>query len=441
MLLTEVKIEKVEPSIVALDVEVSAQDVEQAVRAVYRDLMQRTNVSGFRKGKIPREILKQRVGSERIRREVVDRLVPPAYDQVIKEQNLEPLEQASIENVEFGEDQPLRFKARVMVKPEVALGEYKGVSALKSKVAVTDEEVEKQLERLREDHAAFEEVQERGIQNGDVVTMALEVYVDGVPHHEGRQTLRPFVVGENQLTPTIDDQLLGMKAEEERRFPVTYPPDFNDESLAGKDAEFFVRVVSVKQKVLPELNDAFAHAVGDEFNDLEQLRQHVRQRLTDLKQARAQEEARQQVIDRVVSSATVELPERLIERRAARKLRQVEEEFKRRGVTLEDIVQNSRITLDELRRRYRAEAERELQQELVLEAVAKQEGIAVEPQELESELVALAEALKQDVEQVRQQATENGTILVIESSVRERKAAEWLVSAAHVTEDEEATSG
>jgi trigger factor len=437
MQLTQVTVEKVESSLVAMEVEISAQDVEQAVKAVYRDLAQRTPIPGFRKGKAPKEILKRHAGVERFRRAVVDRLIPPAYDQVVKDQNLVPLEQASVENVEFDEGKPLRFKARVLVKPEVTLGAYKGIPVLKPKVTVTDEEIEQQLSALRESHADFNSVEERGIQKGDVVTIELEVYLGGELYKEGRQTLRPFVVGDNALTPSVDDSLIGMRAGEERRFPVTYPPDFNDAELAGKEAEFLVHVVSVREKIVPALTDEFAKEVSEDLNTVDELREWVRQRLTELKAAQAAEQVRQQVVNAVVANAVVDVPDRLVERRATRKWRDVEQELERRRLTLEDFARFRNVTMDELRAEYRAEAERELRQELVLEAVAQRENITVTPEEMQPQIEALARAMQQRPADLQAQMVATAMISAVESTVRERKTVDWLVSVADVKEEEE----
>ncbi|MCS6860410.1 MAG: trigger factor, partial [Abditibacteriales bacterium] len=253
--------------------------------------------------------------------------------------------------------------------------------------------------------------------------------------HEGRQTLRPLVVGNSALTPPIDDQIIGMKSGERRRFPVTYPPDFHDAALAGKDAEWLVHVVNIQEKVVPELTDEFARAVSEELNTVEELRERVRQRLMELKAAQAAEQVRQQVVDAVVANATVDVPARLIERRATRKWRDVEQELARRHLTLEDFARYRNVTVDALRAEYRAEAEREVRQELVLDAIAAQENITVTPEEMQPHIEALARAMQQPPTTLEAQMLATGTISAVASTVRERKTIDWLVSVADIQEE------
>ena len=429
--LTAITVEEPEQQVVALGIEVSAGTVRDRVRSVFRQLSREANIPGFRKGHAPKELLRRYLGAEKIRREVTDELVPAAYDQALKDKGIDPLERASIEIVEFGEDQPLKIKARVTVKPEVTLGEYTGVAIDQEKSAVTEGEIDEQLEALREAHAVLQEV-DRPLQKSDVVTGDLLVAVEDETKVRKRE-LGPLEIGTGNLVPPIDEQLLGASVGDERKFAVTYPDDYKDESLRGKNAEFTVTVTSVKEKLLPDLDDELAREVDAEFETLDALKTRIRERRQAAKDTEANIAARKKVVEAVVAGARLEFAPSWLDRRAEHRFQQLMQDLTQRSITLDEYLESQKKTTEEVKARLREEVERDSKRELVLAAIAKQEGVEIEAAEVDAELVALARSVGQDPRALADRMFRNGTLRALEVAVFERKVAEWLLSKANVT--------
>jgi trigger factor len=278
------------------------------------------------------------------------------------------------------------------------------------------------------------------LQAGDVVTGDLQVHVEDEDEVRRRE-LGPLEIGTDKLVPHIDDHLLGASVGEERRFTVTYPDDYNDQTLRGKNAEFTVTVTSVKEKLLPNVDDELAQAVDAEFATLDALKTRIRERLQANRDATAQIEARKKVVEAVVAGASLELAPGWVERRVEERMQRLLQELTQRSVSLDEYLESQKTTADEVKARFRAEVESDSRRELVLEAIAKKENIQVAADEVEAELAALARTLGQEPRALAERMFRTGSIRALELAVFERKIAEWLLNVANVTYGERPVSG
>ncbi len=375
MQLTNVTVEQVEPNLVLLDAEVAVQDVDDAVRQVYHELSKQVSVPGFRKGKIPKEILRQRLGRDAIRQEAITRLMPPAFASAVVETGIEPLEQVGIEIVDFDESSPFRFKTKVVTRPPVELGDYEHFEGIEpAQVEVTEEQFQQELEDLRRRYAKYEEPGDRGIQSGDAVWGTLSVTLAGEDKPSRVNTLRPFVVGNNSLSPSLDPHVMGLKTGETAEFVFTFPDDFPDEELAGKPARFKFDIGGFRERQLPDLDDSLAREIGS-FDTYEDLENALRRLLATDAATQATKKLEDQLIGQVVERSSLDLPELLVEKRSERRLRDLEEELKERKISLADYIENVGTTAEELREKMRDKVALDLRREFVLAAIAEKESL------------------------------------------------------------------
>jgi trigger factor len=420
----KVSTQELESSQVLLEIEVDPPRIERAVDQAYRRFASRLNVPGFRRGKAPRPIVERMVGRESLLEDAIEHLVPEVYQEAVGETGLKPIEQASVEVVET---EPLRIKATVPVRPEVRLGDYHRLQRELSVAEITEEQVQNVIDQLRDEHATWAPV-ERPVQYGDRIAMD----VHGAAGEEvisDRKDVE-YVVTEDALRPLpgFGAQLVGMQAGESKEFTLHVPDDYEDSDLAGKDAAFTVQVHWVKEKHLPELDDAFASTVGS-FGSVAELRERVESELKARAEATARRELQEGVIEAVVETAHLELPPQAIEREAERRRERLSNSLSQRGLTLEQyqrLVGKSAAELDE---EFRTGARRDLTRELVLDEVAEAEQIEVTPAEIEAEIREMAgdgaDAARLRKAFARPEARER-----VRNMVRERKAVERLVALA-----------
>lgn len=431
--LNDVRVERGEGGQVTMQIEVAPETVSQARGRVIKDLSRRLRVPGFRPGHIPPNIVRRQVGDESISQSVSDELVPAAYQAALQQTELQPLDRAQVDELSFDAfdaDKPLLFTARVVVRPEIELSEYKGLSATQPRVQVTDEDIERGLEELLSQRATLRDIEGRGAQEGDVLNAELRVFMDGEPHGDGEPgRLRAFVLGQSGFVPSIDEHLMGATLDEERRFPISYPEDFNDAELAGKEAEFAIKVTSLKERVTPELNDEFAQAVG--LENVAAVRERMQAAIQEGRERESQEAVRRSVATAAVEGAQFETPQTLVESRMARRLQNVEHELAQRGGTLDDYLQATEKTREDFDAEVRGEVEAEVRQELVLDEIARREGMEASPEELENHYRQVAAAMNQPVEEVVKRLD----IETARASILQRKAVDYLVENATVNEE------
>lgn len=394
-------VEKLEKNRVILEVEVEAPKLEQALDKAYRKLVKQVNIPGFRKGRVPRFILERFLGKEPLYHEAIEIVVPPAYQEAVEETQIEPIDHPELEIVQMEEGRPLIFKATVEVKPEVKLGQYKGLTVHRPEVKVTEEDIEAFLKGLQERFAELKDVEEGTVEEGDMVYLDFQGQVDGQVYPELKGENYPLEIGSDTFLPGFAAQLIGARIDEEREIKVTLPDNYYQEQLAGKEAIFTVRVRGIKRKHLAPIDDEFARDVG-EFENLEELKEDIRERLEARQRQRAEAEVRSQVVNQAVENAEVELPGVLVERRIGLLINDLAWRLQAQGLTLDKLLERSGKTIDQLKEEFRPRAEKDVKTDLVLEAIAKAEGITATQEDIDREIKKMAEYFKETPEKVKE---------------------------------------
>lgn len=394
-------VEKLESNRVVLEVEVEAPQLAKALDRAYRKLVRQVNIPGFRRGKAPRFILERYLGKESLYHEAIDMVIPEAYRQAVEETKIEPIDHPQVEIVQAEEGQPLIFKATVEVKPEVVLGKYKGVEVHKPEVKVTEEDVEQYLKGLQERYAELKDAEDGTVREGDIAFIDFQGFIEGREYPGLKGENYPLEIGSGTFIKDFEAQLVGAKVDEEREVKVTFPEGYFRKELAGKDAVFRVKIRAIKRKHLLPLDDEFAKDVS-EFETLDELKADIRTRLEKQREEWAKAEVRRQVVEKVVEDAQVEVPQVLVERRIDRLIEDFALRLHSQGSSLEKFMERTGKDIFKLREDFRPQAERQVKTELVLEAVAKQEGLTATPEEIDREIQEMARVLKKDPLEVRE---------------------------------------
>lgn len=426
-----VRLERVEKNKVRLEVEVEKDKVNAAIAQAIRSLSRRVNIPGFRRGHVPRPVLEMRLGKETIYDEALEILVPEAYNQAVAEQGLDPIDKPQVEVVKIEEGHPLIFKATVEVKPEVKLGEYKGLPVTRRKVEVSEEQVEAVLKDLQERHATFSASEEPAAV-GDLLMVDYEATVDGEPFEGNRAENMPLVLGTPGYVPGLSKGLEGARKGEVREVKVNLPADFRVSEVAGREAIFKVTIKEVHKKNLAPLDDEFAKDVS-EFSTLAELKENIRKRLTEATEARVREDMENQVVRAAVDRAEVEVPEVLVNRRAHTLLHNFAHELEHRGLTLEKYCEIKETTPEKVEEEFKPVAREQVKTELVLDAIAKAENLTVEPEKVTAGLDAMAAGQK-DADKLKQVWEQDGTRAALERNLLREAAIAFLLAQANVTE-------
>lgn len=427
--------ERIEKNTVLLEVEVDADQFARAVDRAYRKLVKKVNIPGFRPGRAPRFILERHIGKQALLEEAVEMLVPEAYYQAVKDTGIEPVAQPQLELVQVEEGKPVIFKARVVVKPEVELGQYTGIEVTRPRVEITPEDVERELKKLQERYARLISLDEGTVQKGDYVTIDYEGRVDGEPFEGGQGTDFTLEVGAAGLLPGIEDQLVGTAVGETKEITTRFPDDYPRPELSGREAVFTVTVKALKRKELAPLDDEFAKDVS-EFDTLEELKADIENKLKQAAEAKAKAEIRQAVLKKVTDNARVDIPEEMIASRLEEMVQGFERRLMLQGLTLEGYLQYNDLTLEQLKERLRPDAEETLKSMLVLDAIAKAEGIAATEEEIEAEIKRMAEDMRQDPAVVRKAVESQGQLESVTKLVTREKVLQFLVERAKIVEQE-----
>lgn len=422
--------EKIEKNRVTLEVQVEPQRVAQALQLVYRAIANRANIPGFRRGKAPRRLIENYFGREYLYNQALDRLIPEAYAAAVEQTKIEPIDQPEVELVQLEEGRPLVFKATVEVKPEVSLGEYKGIVAEKRVRPVTEADVDRYLENLRQHYARLVDLGEERLAAGDLAIIDYEGTVQGKPFSHSRAEGVAVEVGGPAPWPGFSTQLAGLRSGEEREIRVTLPQDYPQGELAGQEAVFHVRVREAKRRELSPLDDEFAKDVS-EFETLQELKQDIANRLREDALREAENRVREQVVAKAVEAASLEVPSTLVERRLRSLLADLEARLRQQGLTLEEYLRLTDGKMEDVQAGLRAEAEATVRRELVLEAIAQREGLSVSDEELAEELEAVARRTGREVAAVKEQLAERG-LEGLRVGLLQKKAADFLVKHARI---------
>ncbi len=389
--------EKTENSQVFLTIEMEPQEVEESMAESYQRLAKRTNIPGFRKGKAPRAILERYLGRDNVLEDALNHLLPQAYEKAIKEQQVEAIAQPEIELVQ---NDPVIFKAKVPLAPVVQLGDYQSVKMKPGPVKVTAANVNEVIEQLRHQNATWESV-ERDVKFGDLAIFNLESQVDGSPfiNREGVQYL--VMQDSSSPAPGFAKELIGMNKEDEKNFDIKFPEDYAQNELAGKEAQFTVKMLEVKQEILPELNDKFAAQLGPEMKNIAALKEEVSRNLKLGAEAKAKADFENKVIDAVVAASQVEFPPILVEAEIHRIMHEQTRQFERQGANLEEYLKSIDKTEEQMHEELHPVATRRVTQSLVLGKLAETEKVEVNDKEIDNEIETMLQNAAENKEELQ----------------------------------------
>ena len=423
----KVTAEKMDNHEVVLTIEVEADALKKAETKACKDLASRVSIPGFRKGKAPRHIIEQRVGKKAILDAAFDLVADKAFLDAIKEQDVVPVSRPDIETLTLEEGQDVVFKARFTAKPEVKLGEYKGLKIEKKVDAVTDTDVDTELENMRRRRSQMVDAPEgASVKTGDLVTLDFKGFVNNEPFEGGEGKDYPLEIGSNRFIPGFEEQLIGIKIGEQRDVNVTFPEEYHSQELAGKAAKFECVIHSIKERQLPELNDEFARKVS-KFQTLAELKVDIRKNLEQNAEKKAENDQHAAAIEQATENITVDIPTIMVDNRVTLMIQEMAMRLEQQGMKLEQYLQYAGTDLAQIREKYRKTAEENVKTDLMLEAVAKAENIEVNDKDLEAEISAMAMAYGATPAQVRKIVKEQGRIADLVTTVLRKKTTQFIL--------------
>ena len=401
------KTENLEHNMVKLTIEVSAEEFEKAMQGAYLKAKNKINIPGFRKGKAPRAMIEKMYGAGIFYEDAANALIPEAYDKEIANCDLNIVSQPKIDVVQIEKGKEFIFTAEVAVKPEVTLGEYKGLEVPKAEIEVTEEEIQKEIDKERENNARTIDVDDRAVANGDMIKLDFDGSVDGVPFAGGKAENYDLTVGSGSFIPGFEDQLVGAEIGKELDVTVTFPEEYHAKELAGKEAVFKCKVNEIKVKELPEADDEFAQDVS-EFDTLAEYKEDLKKKLTEKKEAAAKNAKETAAVEKAVENAEMDIPAAMIDSQ----VRNMADDFARRlqsqGLSVEQYFQFTGMTAEKMMEQMRPEAEKRIKNSLTLEAIAAKENFEIADEKVEEELQKMADMYKMEKDKVKELLGEAG---------------------------------
>ena len=401
-----VQVEKLEKNMAKLTVEVSAEDFKAAIKKAYNKTKNRFAIPGFRKGKASQAVIEKMYGEAVFYEDAADEAINSTYAEAMKESGLGIVSRPEITVEQIGKDQAFIYSALVAVKPEVTLGEYKGVEVEKADAAVTAEDVEAELKRVQEQNARLLTVEDRPVADGDQTVIDFEGFVDGKGFEGGKAEDYPLTIGSHSFIDTFEEQLIGKNIGEECEVNVTFPTEYHAAELAGKPAMFKVTVKEIKVKELPALDDEFASEVS-EFDTLDEYKQDIEKKLQERKEKAAASQNEDRVVAKVVENASMEIPEKMIDAQVDNMLRETAQRMQSQGLSMDLYMKYTGMTADQMKDQMRPEAVKRIQTRLVLEAVVKAENIETSEEKLDEEIAKMAEAYKMEADKLKSYMTDS----------------------------------
>lgn len=420
-----VQVEKLENSMAKLTIETSAEELEKALENAFQKNKKKISIPGFRKGKVPRQMIEKMYGPAIFYEDAANELIPEAYEKALEECGEDIVSSPEIDVTQIEKGKPFIFTAMVALKPEVKLGKYKGVKVGKADTEVTDEEVDAEINKERESNARNIEVTDRPVKDGDMTVIDFEGFVDGVAFEGGKGENYPLTIGSGAFIPGFEEQLVGAEIDKEVEVNVTFPEDYQAEELKGKAAVFKCTVKEIKEKELPELDDEFASEVS-EFDTLAEYKADVKDKLSEKKIKEAKDAKEAAVIEAIVNDSEMEIPEPMLTTQQRQMVDEFAQRMQMQGLSMEQYLQFTGATYDKMIEQVKPQAERRIKSRLVLEAIVKAEKIEATEEEYEDELKSMAEAYQMEVEKVREMLPEKSEGQ-IKQDIAVRKAAEFVV--------------
>ena len=399
------QVENLEKNMAKLTITVPAEKVEEAIEKAYQKQKSKISIPGFRKGKVPRKMVEKMYGAGVFYEDAANDMIPTAYEEAAKESKLDIVSQPKIEVTQMEAGKEFIFTAEVAVKPEVELGEYKGLEVPKTDITVSDDEVMAEIDKEREQNSRIVAVEDRAVEDGDMTVIDFEGFVDGEAFEGGKGTEYPLTIGSHSFIDTFEDQLIGKNIGEEVTVNVTFPNEYHAEALQGKPAMFKVTVKEIKKKELPELDNDFVEDVS-EFSTVDEYKASIKTKLEIKKVESAKNAKEDAVIEKLIEGAKMELPDAMVDSQ----VRQMAEDFARRisaqGISIEQYFQYTGLTADKLLEQMKPQAVKRIQSRLVLEAVAEKENFEVTEDDLNKEIEDMATAYSMDVEMLKELLTD-----------------------------------
>ena len=395
------QVEKMEKNMAKLTIEVSAEELDKAMQNAYLKARGKISIPGFRKGKAPRKMIEQMYGKGIFLEDAANALIPEHYSKALEECDLEIVSQPEIDVTQAEPGKAFIFTAEVAVKPEVTLGEYKGVEVPKSETEVTDEDIDAEIKKEQEKNSRTVTVEDRGAENGDITTIDFEGFVDGVAFEGGKGTDYPLTLGSGSFIPGFEDQLVGAKAGDHVEVNVTFPEEYQAAELAGKAAVFQCDVNKVETKELPELDDDFAQDVS-EFDTLAEYREDVKKKLTEKKEKEARAAKENAAVDKAIENAEMEIPDAMLNTQVRQMMNDFASRMQSQGLTMEQYFQFTGMTAEKMQEEMKPQALKRIQTRLVLEKIAETENIEVSEDEVNEEISKMAEMYKMEADKLKE---------------------------------------
>lgn len=423
-----VQVENLEKSMAKLTIEVSAEEFNEAINKAYQKSKAKISLPGFRKGKAPRAMIEKMYGASIFYEDAANIIIPDAYETAAKESELEIVAQPEIDVVQIEKGKPFIFTATVAVKPEVTLGEYKGIEIEKKEVEVTDEELNAEIDRVRESNSRMITIDDRAAQDGDTVIIDFDGYVDGEQFDGGYAEDYSLVLGSGTFIEGFEEQLIGKNIGDDVEVNVTFPEQYQAEELQGKPAVFKVKLKEIKMKELPELDDDFAQDVSD-CDTLEEYKEETKKKLLASKEESAKREKEEAVIDKIIEGATMDVPKQMVEAQTRQMTQEFAQRLQSQGLSLEQYMQFTGMNPQKMMEELEPQALKRIQSRLVLEAVVAAENIAASDEDVEKELENMAGMYQMEIDKLKELVGEEEK-KQIASDIAVQKAADFVIEAA-----------
>lgn len=424
-----VKVEKTENNNeVKLEFTVEAEKFDGAIKTVFNKSAKYFNIPGFRKGKAPYQIVEKTYGAQIFYEDAFNEIAGQAFEEGLKENNIEAVSKPEVEIKQIEKGKDLIFTAVVQTKPEVTLGKYKGIQIKKVEYNVSDEDVNHELMHMAEKNARLVSVEDRPVESGDITVIDFEGFVDGVAFDGGKAENHELTIGSNTFIPGFEDQIIGMKPEEEKEIKVKFPEKYFSANLAGKDATFKVKLHEIKKKEMPEINDELAKDIS-EFDTIEELKNSIKEKQEEQNKTRAKYETEDEVIKAVCEEAKVEIPSGMIETETDHMVQDINTRLSYQGMNIDQYLKMMNKTMDEFRAEYKEQAETAVKSRLVLEAVGKEAGIEVKEEEISAKIKEMAENYGRKEEEVKDNPE---LVKYVGDSLKTEKTIDFLVENAKI---------
>ena len=420
------QVEKLGNNMARLTIEVSAGELDKAIESAYQKNRNKISLPGFRKGKAPRKMLEQMYGKDLFYEDAANALIPDAYEKAYDECEEEIVSGPKVDVVQLEAGKPFIFTVEVALKPQVTLGQYKGVQVEKADAGVTEDEINAEIDREREKNSRTVDVTDRTVREGDVATIDFEGFVDGVAFEGGKGTDYPLTIGSHAFIPGFEEALVGAEVGKETDVNVTFPEDYQAEDLAGKPAVFKCTVTRLQEKQLPELDDDFVSEISGESDTVEQYREEIRKKLAGRKEEEARAKKEEAVVDAIIADAQMEIPGPMVETQQRQMVQEYAQRLQYQGISFEQYLQFTGMTSEQLMEQVKPQVMKRIQSRLVREAVAAAENMSATEEEIEEELKKMGEAYQVEPDRVVELLGKDGRKQVSED-ICVRKAADFVV--------------